>query len=392
MKEKKEINTIKKITLLGSTGSIGQNALDVIRSFKDSFSVVGLAAHSNIELLKKQINEFKPKYVAVYDVTFANKLKKEFKDLTIFVGKEGLKEITSIKVDIILSAIVGAVGLEPLLAGIAHCNTVAIANKEPLVMAGGIIVDKAKKESVELIPVDSEHSAIFQCLLGQKPETIEKIYLTASGGPFYKSTFTELDSVTPDDAIKHPTWNMGKKISVDSATLMNKGLEIIEAMWLFHLDVEKIDVVIHPQSIIHGLVEFTDGNILAHLGPTDMKLPILFSFTYPERAKKHIKRLNLFELSHLSFDVPDTKKFPCLDLARTSAKQGGVIPAVLNAANEVAVHAFCNKKITFKQIPLVIEKTLNRMSHQNRPYTLESILQTDEETRIKTNEIINQLT
>lgn len=383
----------KKITILGSTGSIGRSALEVIRSFPERFKVVGLSAYSNIELLKKQIQEFKPKFVSVSDNNKAKELSREFKELTVFSDVEGLKQIASIKVDIVLCAIVGAVGLEPLLKAIENKNDIAIANKEPLVMAGGLITKKAKDFNIKLIPVDSEHSAIFQCLLGQDINKVEKIYLTASGGPFYNKSMKELESVTPSEAIKHPTWNMGKKISVDSATLMNKGLEIIEAMWLFGLNEDRIDVVIHPQSIIHGLVEFSDGNMLAHLGPTDMKLPILFSFTYPERAEKTVKRINIKELSNLSFDYPDIKKFPCLRIARNVAKNGGLQPTILNASNEVAVQAFCEDKIRFTDIYKVIDKTLGQNLYiNNNNYDLETILKVDQEIRIKTNEIIKKLT
>ncbi|MGC8845165.1 MAG: 1-deoxy-D-xylulose-5-phosphate reductoisomerase, partial [Candidatus Hydrogenedens sp.] len=353
----------KKITILGSTGSIGRSALEVIRSFPEQFQVVGLSAYSNIELLKKQIREFNPQYITVFNEKSIHELRDEFSNLVIYSGIEGLKQISSIKVNIVLCALVGAVGLEPLLTAIESENDVALANKEPLVMAGGLITQKANSTSVKLIPVDSEHSAIFQCLIGHDINTVEKIYLTASGGPFYNRSIKELENVTPEEAIKHPTWDMGKKISVDSATLMNKGLEIIEAMWLFGLREDKIDVVIHPQSVIHGLVEFSDGNMLAHMGPTDMKVPILFSFTYPERALKPLKRINIKELSDLSFDYPDERKFPCLKLARTVAKKGGLHPTVLNASNEVAVQAFCEGKIRFTDIYRIVDKTLEEHSY-----------------------------
>lgn len=383
----------KKITILGSTGSIGRSALEVIRSFPEYFQVVGLSAYSNIDLLKKQIREFKPQYISVSDKKHLQELQYEFSNLTIYSGLEGLKRISSIKVDIVLCAIVGAVGLEPLLTAIESKNDIALANKEPLVMAGRLITQKANNYSVKLIPVDSEHSAIFQCLMGQDISTIEKIYLTASGGPFYNRSIKELENVTPQEAIKHPTWNMGKKISVDSATLMNKGLEIIEAMWLFGLEENKIDVVIHPQSIVHGLVEFSDGNMLAHLGPTDMKLPILFSFTYPERTLKPLKRINIKELSNLSFDYPDEKKFPCLKLARTVAQKKGVQPTVLNASNEIAVQAFFEGKIRFTDIYRIVEKTLEENSYTNfNDDNLEIILNIDHEIRKKTFEIIKKLT
>ena len=383
----------KKITILGSTGSIGCNALDVVRSFPEQFKIIGLSAYSNIDLLKKQIKEFKPQFVSVADENSAYNLEKEFKNITIFTGKEGLKQISIIKVDIVLCAVVGAIGLEPLLNAIENKNNIAIANKEPLVMAGRLITKKVKEHAVKLIPVDSEHSAIFQCLIGHDVNTVEKIYLTASGGPFYNKSIKDLEKVTPAEAIKHPRWSMGKKISIDSATLMNKGLEIIEAMWLFGLQESKIDVVIHPQSIVHGLVEFFDGNMLAHLGPTDMKLPILFSFTYPERSLKSIKKINIKELSNLTFDYPDEKKFPCLKIARIVAQGGGLQPTVLNASNEVAVQSFCEGKIRFTDIYKVVEKVLEQNLYTNcNNYNLETVLNVDKEVRKKTHETIRQLT
>ncbi len=375
---------------MGSTGSIGKNALDVIRSYPGKFEVVGLSTHSNIGLLREQIKEFQPQFVSVFDPKGAKELQDEFRNITVFVGKEGLIQLSSIKVDIVLCSVVGAVGLEPLLTAIEKKNDIAIANKEPIVMAGGLITKKAESANVKLIPVDSEHSAIFQCLLGQNKNMIEKIYLTASGGPFYNKSVKELERVTPSEAVKHPRWQMGKKISVDSATLMNKGLEIIEAMWLFGFDESKIDVVIHPQSIVHGFVEFTDGNILAHLGPTDMRLPILFSFTFPERAITPLRRINIKDLSNLSFDYPDEDRFPCLKIARTVAKKGGLKPTVLNACNEVAVEAFCEGKIKFTDIYKVIEKILEQDTYSNRyDYNLETILKVDDEVRRRTNELIN---
>ncbi|HOV34202.1 MAG TPA: 1-deoxy-D-xylulose-5-phosphate reductoisomerase [Candidatus Hydrogenedens sp.] len=382
----------KKITILGSTGSIGCNALEVIRSFPDKFKVVGLSAHSNIALLKKQIKEFQPEFVVIDNLTAVSHLKHEFNGLNILYGEEGLNQIASVKVDILLSAIVGAIGLCPLLAAIESNNNIALANKEPLVMAGKLITQKAYEHSVKLIPVDSEHSAIFQCLMGQDINKVEKIYLTASGGPFYNKSTKELENVTPDEAIKHPTWKMGKKISVDSATLMNKGLEIIEAMWLFDLDEKQIDVVIHPQSVVHGLVEFVDGNILAHFGPTDMRLPILFSLTYPDRTVSPLKKLNIKELSNLTFDYPDTKKFPCLQIARTVAKTGGIVPTILNASNEVAVQAFCEGRVKFTDIYKVVQEALDKISYTQENYDLETILQIDKETRKISYDIIKQLT
>lgn len=384
-------STRRTVTILGSTGSIGKNALDVIRSLPDQFKVSGLATHSNLEEIRNQIKEFSPQYVGIYDEKIAEEIKGEFPHITVFAGKDGIIELASQKVDILLCAIVGASGLHPLLKGIEHNKKIAIANKEPIVMAGGLVISKAKKLGATLIPVDSEHSAIFQCLIGNKIEYIHKVYLTASGGPFYNRPYTELEFVSPEEAANHPRWKMGKKISVDSATLMNKGLEIIEAMWLFELEAQQIDVLIHPQSIVHGMVEFKDGSILAQLGPTDMKIPIMFSFSYPERAPFPLKTLDIHSLSNLTFDLPDLKKFPCLRIAKEVAQLGGIAPAVLNASNETAVQAFCERKIKFTQIYEVVEKVLHSFDFSNYQYDLETIIEVDRLARIRSLEIIEGL-
>ncbi|MCX8064816.1 MAG: 1-deoxy-D-xylulose-5-phosphate reductoisomerase [Candidatus Hydrogenedentes bacterium] len=381
----------KTITILGSTGSIGKSALEIIRACPNKFKVYGLATHSNFDEIVKQIIEFRPQCVGVYDEEIAKKITLKFPHLKVFSGKNGIIELATKKVDVLLCAIVGASGLHPLLKGIEYNKNIAIANKEPIVMAGGLITSKAKKYFSTLIPVDSEHSAIFQCLIGNKTEYLHRIFITASGGPFYNRPIKELELVTPEEAVNHPKWKMGKKISIDSATLMNKGLEIIEAMWLFDLQESQIEVLIHPQSVVHGLVEFKDGSILAQLGPTDMKIPIMFSFTYPERAPVALKKLDIRTLSNLTFSIPDFKKFPCIKIAKEVAKIGGVAPSILNASNEIAVQAFCERKIKFTQIYEVVEKTLNSFNFSSYQYDLDTILEVDNLARIKSLEIVEKI-
>ena len=350
----------RDITILGSTGSIGCSALDVVRREPDRFRVVGLAAHSNVELLAEQVREFKPKYVAVADPAAGDRLRAMNLDAEVLVDVSGIETIAQVPVDVVLCGMVGAIGLKPVLRAIDVGNRVALANKEPLVMAGRLVMDHARKHGVEVLPVDSEHNAIFQCLHGHRIEDVHAIHLTASGGPFYGRSRESLAGVPPEEAAKHPTWNMGRKISVDSATLMNKGLEVIEAMWLFDLPLDKVQVVIHPQSIVHSLVEFIDGSILAHLGLTDMKFPILFALAWPERVATPMGRLELTQMRELTFAAPDFSEFPCLKLAMQAAERGGTAPALMNAANETAVAAFCNHAISFLQISDVVEEVLSQ--------------------------------
>ncbi len=370
----------QRITILGSTGSIGKSALDVVRHYPDRFEVVGLAAHQNISLLLKQIAEFQPACVAVSDPNALAALRQHDPPTTVLDDDRPLESLATIPVDTVLCAVVGAVGLRPLLAAIDAGNRVAVANKEPFVMAGRLVMERARKRGVEVLPVDSEHNAIFQCIHGHEQSDVACIHLTASGGPFYGRERSALEEVLPEEATKHPTWDMGAKISVDSATLMNKGLEIIEAMWLFDLPAEQIDVVIHPQSIIHSLVEFRDGNILAHLGVTDMKFPILFALTYPERVELPMKRLDLTAMKALTFDVPDFSAFPCLALARQAAITGGTAPAILNAANEEAVSAFCDHRLGFLQISDVVDAVCS-MIESSSGYHLEAVLAVDQRAR-----------
>lgn len=379
----------KNITILGSTGSIGTSALDVVRHYPDQFNVVGLAAHRNVELLAEQVREFMPEYAAMSDPRASVALAEMDLGVTVIDGADPLSQLAAVPADTVLCAVVGAVGLPPLLAAIDAGNRVAVANKEPFVMAGKLVMERAAASGVQVLPVDSEHNAIFQCTLGHAHGDIRCIHLTASGGPFYRRDRASLADVRPEEATRHPTWDMGAKISVDSATLMNKGLEIVEAMWLFDLRADQIDVVIHPQSIIHSLVEFNDGNILAHLGVTDMKFPILFALTYPERVELPMKRLDLTTLGALTFDAPDFSAFPCLAYARDAAARGGTAPAILNAANEVAVEAFCGSRLGF----LAISEVVGHVYESSQPgadFGLESILAADADARIRAAEAVKR--
>ncbi len=380
---------VKQLTILGSTGSIGCSALEVVRSYPGRFHVVALAAHSNVDLLSEQIVEFQPEYVAVGDEDAGRRLRERHPGCNIHLGLEGLDEIAATPVDVTLCAVVGAAGLRPILSAIEAGNTVAIANKEPLVMAGALIMERAASRGVQVLPVDSEHNAIFQCLQGHKVDDVQCIHLTASGGPFYRKPRQELEHVSPEQAVRHPTWDMGPKISIDSSTLMNKGLEVIEAMWLFGLRFDQIEVVIHPQSIVHSLVEFTDGSILAHLGLTDMKFPIQFALTWPDRVERPMGRLNLTEMRELTFAAPDFGEFPCLGYALEAAKTGGTAGAVLNAANEAAVAAFCSHRIRFLEINAIVGEVM--ASSLIVPDTsLEAAVASDTEARIKAEGLIRQ--
>ncbi|MBI4830531.1 MAG: 1-deoxy-D-xylulose-5-phosphate reductoisomerase [Candidatus Lindowbacteria bacterium] len=351
----------KGVTILGATGSVGRSALAVIESLPARFHVVGLTARANASLLLQLIERFKPRYAAILDDEQARVLAPKCPAGTrILGGADGVLSVAAAsEADIVVSAIVGAAGLHPVLAAIRQGKTIALANKEPLVMAGGIITALARERGAVLLPVDSEHSAIFQCLRGNEDQKIRKIILTASGGPFYNTDAEALDNITPEQALDHPTWSMGAKISVDSATLMNKGLEVIEAHWLFGVDIEKIDVVIHPGSVIHSMVEFIDGSIIAQMGHSDMRLPIQYALTYPERIESQVKRLSITEASPLEFFPPSFDKFPCLGLAYEAAKVGGTMPAVLNAANEIAVEEFLQRRMRFCDIPGMIEHVMN---------------------------------
>lgn len=375
---------MKKISILGSTGSIGTQTLDVVRANRDKFEVVAISANSSINLLLEQIKEFKPKYVAVYNEASAKVLKEMIpSDINIEVlsGMEGLVAISSLdEIDVLLTAIVGMIGLVPTLEAIKKGKTIALANKETLVTAGQLVMEEAKKNNVKILPVDSEHSAIFQCLNGENNKEIESLILTASGGPFRGKTKSELLNVTKNEALKHPNWSMGRKISIDSSTLMNKGLEVIEAKWLFDVNTDKIDVVVHPQSIIHSMVQFVDSSIIAQMGCPDMKLPIQYALTYPDRILNDFERLDFSKLTSLTFEKPDLETFPCLKLAYDSLNMGGTYSAVLNAANEVLVNEFLEDKIGFYDIPYYIEKTLDAHKSISKP-SLEEILHIDKWSR-----------
>ncbi|MCR4662504.1 MAG: 1-deoxy-D-xylulose-5-phosphate reductoisomerase [Endomicrobiaceae bacterium] len=355
---------MKNISILGSSGSIGTQALDFIAKTKNEFKVCGLSVNSNTDILKKQIIKFKPLMVSVFSKDDAENLQKWCNNKKIktkvFFGKEGLNKIATIKnVNMVLSSVVGSIGLEPLLAAIDSGKDVAIANKEALVMAGNLIMKRAKEKGVSVLPVDSEHSAIFQCIGKENKKSIKRIFLTASGGPFYKSNKNFAD-ITVEDALAHPTWKMGKKITIDSATLMNKGLEAIEASVLFDIPIDKIDILIHPQSVVHSMVEFNDGCVMAQLSNPDMTLPIQYALSYPERKNCYIKRLDLTEVAKLEFFKPDFKKFKCLQIAYKCAKTGGTMTAVMSAANEIAVKFFLEGKIKFNMIPLIVEKVIKK--------------------------------
>lgn len=369
---------MKNIIILGSTGSIGKNTLEVVRNLKDKFRVIGLSSNSRWELLADQIEEFKPTYIALNDSQLVEKIKGRFphnNDVKVITGNNCLEEIVlKQEVDIVVSAVMGAVGLPAAIATLQQGKILALANKESLVMAGHIVMSLAKKN--QILPIDSEHSAIFQSLQSGKPSEIKRVIITASGGPFYDYPGDKLSDVSPAQALKHPTWQMGQKITIDSATLMNKALEIIEAKWLFDLKTEQIDVVIHPQSIIHSMVEFCDGSVIAQMGMPDMKVPIQYALTYPERKALSVKSFDLSSIGSLTFKKPDMEKFPALKLGYQAAREGGTIGAILNAANEVAVQAFLNGHIRFTEIVSYVEKMINDHHFIKNP-CLEDILAAD---------------
>lgn len=380
------------IAILGSTGSIGQNTLEVIRHFPERFNVVALSANSNIDALEKQAKEFCPAFIAVADETAASRIKMRLGGRAkFFVGAEGIKTLVKERrIDKILLAISGSAALIPLLSAIDAGKEIALANKEALVMAGTIIMDKAKKKKVKIIPIDSEQSAIWQCLNGQDRLKLKNIYLTASGGPFRQATKNDLKDISIQKVLKHPRWKMGRKISVDSANLMNKGLELLEAMSLFNITSDKIKIIIHPQALIHSMVEFTDGVILAQLSATDMRIPIQYALSYPERLSNSFPCIDFYRLKTLDFQKPDFKKNPCLRLAYRVASQLGTMPAVLNAANEISVNEFLKKRIAFIAIPEVIEKVLDKHTNNPRP-GLTDILEADAWARRKTYEVVESL-
>ncbi|NLG04229.1 MAG: 1-deoxy-D-xylulose-5-phosphate reductoisomerase [Clostridia bacterium] len=372
---------MKKIAILGSTGSIGTQTLEIVRENHD-LQVIALSARGNIELLEKQTREFKPKIVAVWDEKAALEFKTKIADLPVKVlsGMEGLLELAVIEeTDMLVTAIVGMIGIRPTIAAICAGKDIALANKETLVTAGHIIMPLAKEKGVSILPVDSEHSAIFQSLHGEENKTIEKILLTASGGPFRGKSTEELQNIQVEDALKHPNWAMGRKITIDSATLVNKGLEVMEAKWLFDVSLDQIQVVVHPQSIIHSMVQYCDGAIIAQLGMPDMKLPIQYALFYPNRRFLGGERVDFFKLSQMSFEEADTNVFRGLALAFSAAKKGGSMPTVFNAANEKAVSLFLDRKIKFLEIPLIIEESM-KVHHCVEMPNVDQILSAEAET------------
>lgn len=372
---------MKSITVLGSTGSIGKNTLEVVRKLSQHFEIFALAAHSNIELLYQQALEFKPKFIAVYDEEKAKILQSQLPHISIIPGLEGLIEVASHQdVDIVLAAMSGSIGIFPAIEAIKKGKRIALANKEVLVSAGEYVMGLAKQYHAEVLPVDSEHSAIFQCLSDQEKPFLSKIILTASGGPFLYYTPEQLEDITVEKALKHPNWKMGAKITIDSSTLMNKGLEVIEAKWLFDLNLSQIDVVIHPQSIIHSMVEFIDGSILAQMGEPDMKGPIQYALSYPNRLSATAKKMSFASAINLQFLPPDQEKFRCLKLAFESLKLGGSASCFLNAANEVLVSRFLKQEITWKDIGIKLEELLSKYSLQETK-CLDDILAVDKEAR-----------
>ena len=385
---------MKKLSILGSTGSIGCNTLEIAEMFPHRFAVKALAAKNNIPLLARQIERFCPEIAVVFDEATAVELSKKLPagtDVEVLFGENGYKAAaTHESVDLVVVAVVGAAGLMPTLSAIAAGKNIALANKETLVMAGDIVIEQAELNHVTILPIDSEHSAIFQCIEGNRREDVDKIILTASGGPFLNLPEKKFNKITPKDALNHPNWNMGKKISVDSATLMNKGLEVIEAKYLFDVSQEMIEVVIHPQSVIHSMVSFRDGTVMAQLGIPDMKGAIAYAMAYPERLPLRQPTPDFVSIGKLTFEKPDIKKFPCLALAYAACEAGRTLPAVLNAANEVAVAAFLEDRLSFIKIHQIIEKTMEHHSVVTDP-TLDDILEADQWARKQAEDLINAL-
>jgi len=381
---------MKNISLLGSTGSIGRSSLEVVRRNRDKFRIVALTAGKNIAELKNQIEEFKPLAVSVIDESHARELKAHLSSsagLDILYGSKGYCQVASLEnADMVISAMVGAAGLLPTLAAIDAGKDIALANKETLVMAGQLVMEKAKIKGVALLPVDSEHSAVFQCLAGQRRQGVRRILLTASGGPFFRFSRERLETVKPTDALKHPNWRMGNKITIDSATMMNKGLEVIEACHLYGLPVERVDVLVHPQSIVHSLAEFVDGSQLAHLGVPDMRIPIAHCLCFPRRVGLDMPRLDLAQVGGLTFERADEELFPCLRLAKEAFAESPSHPAVLNAANEAAVELFLDGRIGFLDIPRLIEAELARHAALTETASAAELLAADAETRTRLRE------
>lgn len=383
----------KRIALLGSTGSIGTQSLDVISRFSEQFTVEVLTAGNNIDLLIQQAKRFRPDSVVIGNTAHYKLLKESLagSDVKVYCGKEAVEQVVSgSNVDMVIASMVGYSGLKPTLAAIEAGKDIALANKETLVVAGKIISEAALKSGSRIIPVDSEHSAILQCLAGEYGNPVEKITLTASGGPFLYHPYDALGNVTPADALKHPNWDMGSKITIDSASMMNKGLEVIEARWLFDLSPDQISIIIHPQSIIHSFVHFADGSVKAQLGMPDMRVPILYALSYPERFKSDLPRMDFNQCNNFTFFQPDFEKFRNLSLAYMALRKGGNMPCILNAANEVAVQAFLDGRIKFLQMPEIVEYTMNSSGFMEN-LTLELLEKSDSEARVTASEYIKKI-
>ena len=382
---------MKQIAILGSTGSIGSQALEVIEAHSEEYSVYALTANNNVELLIEQAKKFLPDTVVIANENHYSTLCEALKDLPIkvYAGSDAINQIvTASPIDIVLASMVGFAGLCPTIEAIKAGKTIALANKETLVVAGELITSLVQEYKVPMLPVDSEHSAIFQCLVGEQYNNVEKIILTASGGPFRNCSYDELKKVTKREALKHPNWNMGAKITIDSATLMNKGFEVIEAKWLFGVPYNKIDVVVHPQSIIHSMVQFEDGAVKAQLGAPDMRLPIQYAFSYPYRMKADFPRVDFYTMGSLTFERPDMDRFRNLALAYRALEEGGSMPCVLNAANEVCVAAFLNDKVGFLQMSDIIEKTMQTIPFQKQP-SLDDYIAIDAESRLVAKRLVD---
>ena len=380
----------KKITIFGSTGSIGESTLDIIKNHPDKYEVIGLTANRNYKKLLEQVDCFKPKIISLNNSDSFNKFNELNKDknLKVVNGHDSYEEILDFNTDLVMAAISGSAGLMPVVASIKKGVHIALANKESLVCSGSLITSMARLNNVKILPVDSEHNAIYQVLDSRNKSKISRLILTASGGPFLNKEIKELDNVKPEEAIKHPNWSMGKKISIDSATMMNKGLELIEASYLFDIPEKQIDVIIHPESIIHSCVEYMDGSMLSQMGNPDMRTPISFTLAYPDRIKTNVEKLNLCDVEKLTFFKPDFEKYPCLELAYHSLKLKKSAPTTLNAANEIAVDAFLKEKIKFLSIPKVVEKTLNKTSI-SEINSIKDVIDIDRESRKVATDLIN---
>lgn len=388
------------VTILGATGSIGTSTLDVLSRNKDKFTIVALTANSNIEKLFEQCVECNPKYAVIVDENAASKLLEKIKqagiDTEVLSGVDNLDYVASLnETDYVVAAIVGAAGLSSSLAAAKASKRILLANKETLVMSGQIFMDEVAKNNAVLLPVDSEHNAIYQCLQSYESssvisDSVRKIYLTASGGPFRTIDLKLLESVTPEQACAHPNWSMGRKISVDSATMMNKGLELIEACWLFNASVDDVQIVIHPQSIVHSMVEFIDGSVMSQMGKPDMRTPIAYALAWPERIESGVGSLDLFSMANLEFEKPDYARFPCIKLAEDAMRAGGIMPSVLNAANEIAVQAFLDNEIAFMDISSVVESSLEQITFKDAT-DIQAVVDADNEARVVANDLVKTL-